>query len=116
MASPWTIVAATGAWLIVAALSFVAWKRSGYRPAIGALEALRLLIVAIVGLLINQPEWVEQFHPHDKPSIAVLWDASASMTTHDAMDGESPTAPPRSRLEAIKALTQPETWETFRER
>ena len=116
LATPWTIAAAILAWLIVAVLGFVAWRRSGYRASIGALEALRLLILAIVGMLLNQPEWVEEFHPQDKPSIAVLWDASASMTTRDAVDVDSPTSAPRSRQDAIHALARDETWEPLRER
>lgn len=116
LATPWTIAAAILAWLIVAVLGFVAWRRSGYRASIGALEALRLLILAIVGMLLNQPEWVEEFRPQDKPSIAVLWDASASMTTRDAVDVDSPTSAPRSRQDAIHALAQDETWEPLRER
>ncbi|HEY2413886.1 MAG TPA: hypothetical protein VGI40_16665, partial [Pirellulaceae bacterium] len=86
LATPWTIAAAIVAWAIVAALSFIAWRRSGYRSSIGALEAMRLVILAIVGVLLNQPELVEGFRPQDKPSIAVLWDASASMGTRDAVD------------------------------
>jgi uncharacterized membrane protein len=116
LATPWTIAAASFAWLIVASLSLIAWRRSGYRSSIGALEVLRLVIVAMIGVVLNQPEWVEEFRPQDKPWIAVLWDASASMTTRDAVDSNSPTSAPRSRREAIEPLTQDELWEPLRER
>jgi len=92
LATPWTLVAAVVAWLIVAGFSFVAWKRSGYRPAIAALEGLRLAILALIGVILNQPEWVETYHPTEKPSIGVLWDASTSMTTRDVVPANSPTA------------------------
>src|SRR3954447_25144091 len=116
LATPWTVIAAVVAWLIVAGFSFVAWRRSGYRPAIGALEALRLSILALIGLILNQPEWVETYHPNEKPAIAVLWDGSASMTTRDALPAGSPTATPVTRHEAIDLLTKDDTWKSLRER
>jgi hypothetical protein len=116
LATPWTIIAAVVAWLIVAGFSFVAWRRSGYRPAIAALEILRLAILAVIGVILNQPEWVETYHPTEKPSIGVLWDASASMTTRDAVVPNSQTAPPVTRHEAIEPLTHDDTWQSLRER
>src|SRR4051794_29589967 len=116
LATPWTVIAAVVAWLIVAGFSFVAWRRSGYRPAIGALEALRLSILALIGLILNQPEWVETYHPTEKPSIAVLWDGSATMPTRDALPAGSPTATPVTRREAVDALTKEDTWKSLRER
>jgi hypothetical protein len=116
LATPWTIIAAVAAWLVVAGFSFVAWRRSGYRPAIAALEILRLTILAFIGVILNQPEWVETYHPTEKPSIGVLWDASASMTTRDALVPDSKTAPPVTRHEAIEPLTHDDTWQPLRER
>ncbi len=58
---------------------------------------LRLLIVAIVGVLLNQPEWVEEFRPDEKPSIAVLWDASASMRHATWSMPKRPPASPATR-------------------
>ena len=49
----------------------------------GLLELLRLALVIVVALLLNQPEIVQEFRPEEKPSIAVLWDASPSMETRD---------------------------------
>src|SRR5262245_42652398 len=116
LATPWTLVAAVVAWLIVAGFSFVAWRRSGYRSSIAALEILRLTILALIGVILNQPEWVETYHPTEKPSIAVLWDGSTSMTTRDAVVPDSKTAPPVTRHEAIEPLTRDETWQPLRER
>jgi hypothetical protein len=116
LATPWTLIAAVVAWLIVAGFSFVAWKRSGYRPAIAALEVLRLAILALIGVILNQPEWVETYHPTEKPSIGVLWDASTSMTTRDVIAANSPTASPVTRREAIDPLTKDDTWQSLRER
>lgn len=116
LASPWTVAVAILAWLIVAGLSFVAWRRSGYRASIGALEGLRLLVLAIVVVLLNQPEWVEEFRPQEKPSIAVLVDASASMNTRDVVDPDAPTSPPITRQDAIATVLQSETWQPLSER
>ena len=86
-----------------AVFCFVAWRRSGYRPSMGLLELLRLALVAFVAVLLNQPEWIEEFRPEEKPSIAVLWDASASMDTRDVAGrrGRRPAAAPVTRREAI---------------
>ena len=51
----------------------------------GLLELLRLALVGLVAILLNQPEWIEEFRPEEKPAIAVLWDASASMDTRDVV-------------------------------
>ena len=49
-------------------------------------------LVALVAVLLNQPEWVEEYRPEEKPSIAVLWDASPSMETRDVVAADQPTA------------------------
>ena len=116
LATPWTVVAAVLAWLIVAGLSYVAWRRSGFRTSIACLETLRLVILAMVGVILNQPEWVETFRPKDKPTITVLLDSSASMTTRDVVDANSPTAPPATRTKAIEMLAHEETWKPLAER
>lgn len=116
LATPWTLVVSVVAWLVVAGFSYIAWRRSGYRPAIAALEALRLTILALVGVVLNQPEWVETYKPNEKPSIGVLWDASASMTTRDSLPASSPTASPVTRREAVEPLTREDTWQPLRER
>ena len=44
------------------------------------------------GVLLNQPEWIEEFRPEEKPAIAVLWDASSSMDTRDARPASAAAA------------------------
>lgn len=68
---------------VTAGLCFYAWRRSGYRRDYGAIELLRFVIAVLAVVLFNQPEWVEQFKPKEKPSIGVLWDNSRSMETRD---------------------------------
>jgi hypothetical protein len=116
LATPWSIAAAVLAWIIVAAISFVSWRRSGYRAQTGCLELLRLVVVALAGILLNQPEWIEEFRPDEKPTIAVLWDASNSMTTRDVTDAKRPASEPQTRLAAIEPLTNDSAWAALHER
>ncbi|MAT72752.1 MAG: hypothetical protein CMJ58_25005 [Planctomycetaceae bacterium] len=120
MGSAWTIALAVVAVLVTTVLSFIAWRRSGYRSSIAALELLRLALVAAAGVLLNQPEWVETFRPAEKPTIAVLWDDSVSMGTRDAdrAAGESTDEAPglQTRREAIGPLASESTWASVAER
>ncbi|MCI0332200.1 MAG: hypothetical protein L0228_03115 [Planctomycetes bacterium] len=116
LASPWSIAAGVIVWIAVAVISFISWRRSGYRTDIGCLEALRLVIVALATILLNQPEWVEEYRPDEKPAIAVLWDASNSMTTKDVVDPRETASEARTRQEAIGPLTKKSAWSPLRER
>jgi hypothetical protein len=90
---------------VTAALCYLAWRRSGYRGSYGLLELLRLAIVILAAAMFNQPEW-----------IAVLWDASASMNTQDVLNGATVGSKATTRKDAIKALTEKETWAQLAER
>jgi hypothetical protein len=111
LATPWSVTASVVVVLATAVLGVVAWRRSGYRHSVAALELLRLTLVIVVAAILNQPEWVEEYRPEQKPAIAVLWDDSASMDTRDAVRPDAPTTPPTSRREAIAALIDPATWQ-----
>ena len=111
-----TLAASVVVVLVTAVLGFIAWRRSGYRPSVGALEALRLFLVTVVAVMLNQPEWVEEYRPEEKPSIAVLWDASGSMDTRDAVPSDKPNSTPATRKEAIATLSQTASWSTLREK
>ncbi len=93
-ATPWTLGLSTVAVIATAALCLVAWRRSGFKRSVGVLELIRLACVAFAAILLNQPEWVEEFRPEEKASIVVLWDASPSMETRDVAKG---TALPETR-------------------
>ncbi len=118
LGTPWSVALSVVAVLATAVFCFIAWRRSGFRPSMGLLEGLRLSLVAFVAVLLNQPEWVEEFRPDEKPAIAVLWDASASMETRDATQAGAGTVPgpPITRHDAILALTQDSTWQKLRQR
>jgi hypothetical protein len=114
--TPWSLAISTVLLLITAALGFVAWRRSGYSRAMGLLELLRLVLVAIAAALLNQPEWIEEFRPEEKPSVAVLWDASTSMDTRDVLARGEPLAAARTRSQAIAPLAEGALWTNLRQR
>ena len=111
--TPGSLVVSVLAVLIAAGFCWAAWRRSGYRPSFGMLEVLRLTIVALAAVMFNQPEWVEEFRPDEKPSIAVLWDDSTSMETRDVSPSASPGTPNSTlmtRKEAIAGMIEPSAW------
>ena len=93
--------------------SFLIWKRNHFSKPVGALEFLRLLIVALVCLLLGQPEWREVYTPDEKPVIAILKDASGSMATADVVDPDAPGANPASRNSLADELDSATDWEAL---
>jgi uncharacterized membrane protein len=111
--TPWTILIST---ILVAAtvvVAFLTWRRSGYEIGTGLVELLRVAIAGLVATLLNQPEWVEEFRPDEKPVVAVLVDASRSMDTRDVV---AAAAGPRSRRESVAELTTSDFWRPLEER
>jgi hypothetical protein len=102
--------------LITAGYGFVAWRRSGYSLAMGLLELLRLALVVTVAVMLNQPEWIEEFRPEEKPTIAVLWDASPSMETRDVVQADQPASTATTRRQAVAPLADPAAWDKLRAR
>ncbi len=114
LGSPMTYAVSIAVVFLTAWLGYHAWRRSGYaRPQLG-LEILRLAIVTLVALLLNQPEWIQSYQPRSLPTVSVLWDDSASMATRDVA-GTTPRDR-ISRAESIAPLTKSATWESLRER
>ncbi len=117
--TPGSLAVSVIAVLVAAVFCWLAWRRSGFRPSFGMLELLRLVIVALAAVMFNQPEWVEEFRPDEKPSIAVLWDDSTSMGTRDVVAGGSPGTPNSSlmaRKEAIAGMIEASAWAKLNER
>lgn len=96
--------------LLTAGIGFYAWHRSGYQLSRGLQEVLRTLIVGCIALLFNQPEWVEEYRPDERPQVAILWDDSRSMQTRDVRPEESTSRDIISRADAISSLTQSAAW------
>jgi hypothetical protein len=114
--TPWSLGFSVLLILVTAAFGFVAWRRSGYGRGMGLLELLRLALVCIAAALLNQPEWIEEFRPEEKPAVAVLWDASPSMETRDVVDRGASSARARSRTEVIAPIAEATSWASLRER
>ncbi|MFV0445238.1 MAG: hypothetical protein ACK5Q5_16800 [Planctomycetaceae bacterium] len=135
LTTPATVTISILVVLVTAGVSLYSWRRGGYRRSHGLQELLRVGIVMLVALLFNQPEWVEEFRPDEKPTIAVLWDRSTSMGTQDAVvsgrfsaigdaasDAATPSDPAHNRkptnhhrtaitrAAAIVPLTEDKTW------
>ena len=116
--TPWTLGISLALVAAAVVIGFVAWRRSGFSAASGALEGLRLAIVGLAAVLLNQPEWVEEYRPEEKPTIAVLYDASTSMDTKDVVVSGSDGRPAgvQERRTAIAPLLEAGFWKPLAER
>lgn len=95
---------------VAGALCWTAWRRSGSRRGIGALELLRFALVTLIAATLLQPEWLVSRPPRERPTLAVLWDRSSSMATRDVVGGAGAPAGPRSRAETIEPLLSEAAW------
>ncbi len=75
------------------------------------LEALRVLMVVLAVALLNQPEWVQQTQPEQKPTVLVLRDNSRSMRTADVKTSDGLI----SRNQILDQLVSQETLQTISE-
>ena len=98
------VIAVTGV------LCWLAWHRSGYRKQTGWLELLRFVLVGLVIVTLNQPEWLKTQPPDRRSTLAVLWDQSKSMETRDVLDSENVSDEPKSRAEVIQPLMSETVW------
>ncbi len=114
--TPWTLFGSIVVVLATAGFCFVAWQRSGFRRSIGMLEALRLALVILVAVLFNQPEWVEEYRPEEKPAIAVLLGRLAQHGDARRRPAAQPAASAVTRHEAIAPLAEPGTWSKLHDR
>jgi hypothetical protein len=112
----WSAALSIGSVVLATGLCWMGWRRSGYARSQGLLELLRWTIVCLLALMLNQPEWVEEFRPVEKPTLAVLWDSSASMETRDVPSGAGSRSAPLSRREATAKLTDEAAWASLKER
>ena len=104
--SPWLILVSVLACAACFALSWLAVRRSGYLPSVIGLESLRSGAVLIGAILLNQPEWIQDFRSTQKPTFAILVDRSPSMQTQDVIVDKKAS----SREYAVDSVTRPEAW------
>jgi hypothetical protein len=89
-------------------LSWLAIQRSGFASSVIGLEFLRFLAVLLGALLLNQPEWVQDYRSNEKPTFAVLVDRSSSMQTQDVVSEQKVAT---TRLQATEGLVSASAWE-----
>lgn len=99
--------------IAIAALGYLAAKRTRFRTSACLLESLRLLIACAIAVSLNQPEWRQIFLPEFKPTLALLPDVSRSMETRDVTDPQNPSAEPGSRSETVRRLIDPGLWQAL---
>ena len=115
--------------IVAGVLCWLAWHRSGYSKKTAALELLRFLLICLVVVTLNQPEWLQTQLPDRRSTLAVLWDKSNSMKTRDVIvtnnsdstlsnarvDGQTQDLDrrePKSRAETIQPLMSEEVWKS----
>jgi hypothetical protein len=113
--TPTTVALSLAAVAAAALIGGLAWWRSGRQASVGLLELLRLAIVSLVAVLVNQPEWVREERPTEKPVIAVLHDASRSMDTRDALPPGAGLEP-ATRRESVAAVVSGSFWKPLERR
>ena len=114
--------------IVAGILCWLAWHRSSYSKKTGALELLRFVLICLVVVTLNQPEWLQTQLPDRRSTLAVLWDKSNSMKTRDVILTRNSTPiqdlkarvagqaqdldrrDPKSRAEAIQPLMSEEVW------
>ncbi len=106
LTSSFSIIAAVGLVLITAVLAFMGWRKSGFNFRVGLLELLRVLIVALVAITLNQPEWLRTYQPTEFPTLLVLSDESGSMQTLDILQNQTAI----TRAQSIAELSAKDAW------
>ena len=112
MWTPWSLGITIVVLVAVAIICYMSWRRRGSKRSDGLLELLRWGLVAFGAILLNQPEFTEEFRPTDKPTVAVICDVSPSMQTRDVVPAEGEAM---SREDATSQLRDVKTWEALSE-
>ncbi len=106
--SPWLVFVSLLVCAGCGVLSWLAIQRSGFASSVIWLELLRFLAVLLGALLLNQPEWVQDYRSNEKPTFAVLVDRSSSMQTQDVVNEQKVAT---TRLQATEGLVSASAWE-----
>ncbi len=104
--SLWTLLIGIILWASAAWLCYAQWDRRGRTRRIGILESLRWGIVTLLLITLLRPEWVRLIERTDPPVVAILEDASASMTTRDMLLGSEGA----SRTEWLRSKDPNPVW------
>ncbi|WP_459557676.1 hypothetical protein [Lacunimicrobium album] len=102
-----TLVISLVVMLIAIYCSWLSYARSGHSTKMLLLEGLRLTLIAMALITLNQPEYLEEIRPDKKPTLVVLYDTSSSMKTQDVLDPRNPTNPAQTRREVVDKVVTP---------
>jgi uncharacterized membrane protein len=116
----WLVALSLAVCAVCGVLSWLAMQRNGFQRGAVVLELLRCGIVALAALLLNQPEWLEDYRSAEQPAFAVLIDESSSMQTRDVLasdaGSEGVVIAPQTRAEAIEPLTDASFWKPLEDK
>lgn len=112
----WTLGLGLLAILATCIASYWSCHRVHFRRSMVVLESMRVLLVSLAVILLNQPEWIEEFRPQEKPTLVVLGDVSGSMNTRDVVERTSDGTRVQSRQQAIESWLQPNAWQSLQDR
>ncbi len=96
--------------IVAAACCFISWRRSGYSRSMLWLELFRFILIALVLVTLNQPEFTQEIKPKEQPTLVVLHDISGSMQTQDVINPQAPAEKPKTRADAVAPVILPELW------
>jgi hypothetical protein len=108
--TPFTLILTVVVLIAAAVCCWISWRRSGYLRSMLWLEILRFVLITIVLITLNQPEFTQEIKPQEQPTLVVLHDTSGSMQTQDVMNPQAPAEQPRKRIDAVAPVLQPELW------
>ncbi len=96
--------------IVAAACCFISWRRSGCSRSMLWLELFRFILIALVLVTLNQPEFTQEIKPKEQPTLVVLHDISGSMKTQDVINPQAPAEKPKTRADAVAPVILPELW------
>ena len=96
-------------WMASAWVSWTHWRRRRL-PGVAALEALRFLIMALIGVTLLRPEFVRRTMQTEQPEIVILSDASESMKTRDVVVDSSTVV---TRDKWVEERRQTNSWRSL---
>lgn len=108
--TPATLILTILVIIIAAACCWISWRRSGFGRAMGWLELGRFVLILMVLITLNQPEFPQEILPKEQPTLVVLHDTSGSMQTRDVLNPAAPAEKPRTRQEIVEPVVKPEIW------
>ena len=101
--TPFTLILTVVVLIAAAVCCWISWRRSGYLRSMLWLEILRFVLITIVLITLNQPEFTQEIKPQEQPTLVVLHDTSGSMQTQDVMNPQAPAEKPRKRTDAVSS-------------